>query len=627
MQNESRQLNGVYLFNAPFSSPDSPYISVPTLAAYLESQGVPCQACDLGQEFWPLFLTPEQVHESIKYVEERFLELNQKKSLTYYEAFEYKRVILLQEMITEKGDLLFSLLKQATATLSTTLLYQDKRIASLLVALATAPFFPSHMVVEPVNFLFSQYDEFSSQDIVVSTEKEFFYSDGLREILAEKLSLVSSPPRLIGISVTFPTQVGPGFFCARLIKKLLPDTHVVMGGAFISLHLRELEDTELFRCVDSFIVDDGETPLLMLYRELAKECPDFSQIPAMIWKDENRIVKNSPEPPLPLASIPPPDYTVFNLKHYFSSLRDITLPFRLSRGCYWQRCAFCRTEISFCKDYEQPAVEIVFENLCRVIEETGASSIYFSDESSRPDVLEFIAENLLERGIKIEWQAHTRFHRSLTRERFELFKQSGCKSMTLGLEVYNDRLLTLMDKGTNIKLIDDVLAANAGCLPLNMYMIVGFPSETEIEARAGYEKLQELQRKKLINTFHYSLFQLVYGSDIWHNPVKYGVTTIEKNQERNLFPEVVNFSGSGMSRKQATALYQEFMATSGRSTDKGSKIEMLLMMYNEVTVRGETIPLHYSYGRVKEFVNKHLYRLNSMPLGKMLESVSEVLKK
>ena len=253
---------------------------------------------------------------------------------------------------------------------------------------------------------------------------------------------------------------------------------------------------------------------------------------------------------------------------------------------------------------------------------------YFSDESSRPDVLEFIAKNLLRRGLKIEWQAHTRFHRSLTRERFELFKRSGCKSLTLGLEVYNDRLLTLMDKGINIKLIDDVLAENAGCLPLNMYMIVGFPTETEAEARAGYDKILEFQRKNLINTFHYSLFQLVYGSDIRRNPAKYGITAIEKIKERDLFPEIVNFSGSGMSRKQVTDLYQEFMATPGRVAAKElQQIEMLLLMYNEVRVGGEATPLHYGYGRVKEFVDEYFYRLNSMALGKMLESVSEALKK
>ena len=299
MQTGTYQLTGAYLFNAPFSSPESPYISVPTLVAYLRSQNIACQACDLGQEFWSSFLMPEQINKGIKFVEERFHELNQKESLSYFETFEYKRVVLLLEMIDKRGTLLFSRLEQAAAGLSDTPLFQDKRLASLLVALVTTPFFPNHMVIEPVNFLFSRYDVFSSQDILDSLEDEFFYSAGLREIITGKLSLMASPPRLVGISVTFPNQVGPGFFCARLIKELLPDSHIVMGGAFVSIHLRELENTELFSCVDSFIVDEGEIPLLALYQELGQEAPDFNQIPALIWKDGERIIENAPVPPIP----------------------------------------------------------------------------------------------------------------------------------------------------------------------------------------------------------------------------------------------------------------------------------------------------------------------------------------
>ncbi|MEA3332953.1 MAG: hypothetical protein U9Q58_05095, partial [Pseudomonadota bacterium] len=615
----SRESDGIYLFNAPFSSPGNPYASVPTLMAYLKSKNIPAQACDLGQEFWHRFLTSEQIRSGINYVEERFLELNRKKRLSFYEVAEYKKVVSLLDTIAKQRKIVDRALLPTSS--STSLFYQDSRISALLIALATAPFFPSHMIVEPVTMLFSGFDNFSSKDIIASTKTDFFYSKLLREIIEEKFSS-ASPPLLVGISVTFENQIVPGFFCARLIKELLPTTHVVMGGAFVSLHLRELDDTSLFSCVDGFIVDDGELPLEALYRELGQDEPDFAKVPALIRHQNSQVVKNPSVPPLSLAILPPPDYTVFNLAQYLSPLTDMVLTFRLSRGCYWQRCTFCRTELSLCKDYEQPPVEKVFADLCQVIEETGARRISFSDESARPEVLEFIARNLLQRGIKIEWLAHTRFHPSLTAERFVLFKESGCLSLTLGLECYNDRILALMKKGINVELVDQVLAANAGCLPLHLYMIVGFPTETETEARQSYARIIEFREQKLIKNFNYTLFQLIYGSDIFKNPSIYGIEKIYYDENQDLTLDSHTFTGEGMSRKRATDLNHEFRAAAGPANNQ----ELMLLMLNEVNVRGQTVPLNYNYGQVKSAIMAQIHKLHQMPYSQWLESTDSGLE-
>ena len=604
--------SGIYLFNAPFFAPGNPYVSVPTLAAFLQEQNITCRAFDLGQEFWHRFITVERIKRGIAYAETKFLQLNQQQKLSFRETVEYKRVLSLLELIDRYKQDLQELFQSAEQD-ENSYIYQRKPLSSFCVTLTTAPFFPNHMITEPMLKLFSDFDEFSSRDILAASKTDFFYSEGLQRIVTDIFS-ADEPPRVAGISLMCQSQVAPGFFCARLIKELSPATHVVMGGAFVSLHLRELDTPDLFQCCDSFIVDDGEIPLTRLYQELGKDSPAFDKIPGLIWQQNKIITINPPEPPLKLETLPIPDYTVFALNRYFSRLPRVILPFRLSRGCYWQRCTFCRTEISFCKDYEQPSVSVVFENLCHLIKTTGVQRIFFSDESSRPDVLEFIARNLIERGIEIEWLAHTRFHSSLTRERFQLYKKSGCLSLTLGLEACNDRILTLMDKGTSMKLVNKVLAANDGCLPLNMYMIIGFPSETETEARAGFEKVKNMKKMGLINDFSYSVFQLIYGSDIWKNSADYGINEIQKPSRQNLFPEIVSFSSSGMSRKRVVDLYIEF-------TTKISSAELFMTMFNEVKVNGKTIPLNHNFGRLKTVIDEHLYKLYSMPYGEWLESV------
>jgi radical SAM superfamily enzyme YgiQ (UPF0313 family) len=612
-----RQRQGVYLAYPPFASGNTPYLSIPTLAAFLKSRAIPCWGDDLGVEFWHRYLTPERVDSSRQWLTERFLELNRQTRLSLGEALTYLLSSSMLETLSD-GTVPWPF-PAARAPLAW---FQEHNLLSLLIPLTTLPFFPSFMEESPEKKLFSRYSPYSSRDLVASLDEETFYHEVLSEVIRERVARLPEPPRIVGLSLTFPIQAAPAFYCARELKRLLPDSFIVIGGAFVSVHLRQLGNPVLLDWVDGLIVDDGEIPLLELYRELGREQPDLARVPALIWKDAgHEIQRNPPRPPLSLTRMPPPDYSQMNLDKYFAPRREMNFSMRLSHGCYWQRCTFCRTELSFCKDYEQPPKELVFAWLCEVLEKTEAHRIFFVDESSRPDVLEFIAENLLRRGIEVDWQAHTRFHRSLTRERFALFRKSGCSGLSLGLESFSERILADMDMGFEPGLVDEVLAANAGRVPLSMYMIVGFPGETEAEARAGHRRLLALQERKLISGFYYSLFQLVFGSDIWRRPETYGITAIDHPPDMDLSPVIFDFSAAGMSRTRALELLLEFRGV----LPFQNRNLMGLMLFNEITCNGKTVPLAFSFAQVRKFVAKYDFQLNFIPLGRLIETAAESL--
>ncbi|MEM7816984.1 MAG: hypothetical protein QXZ20_03665, partial [Candidatus Aenigmatarchaeota archaeon] len=70
---------------------------------------------------------------------------------------------------------------------------------------------------------------------------------------------------LVGISVISPSQVIASLTLGFLIKKNLPSIHITLGGQWITLYRKELiRNKEFFRCFDSLVVFEGETPLYKL---------------------------------------------------------------------------------------------------------------------------------------------------------------------------------------------------------------------------------------------------------------------------------------------------------------------------------------------------------------------------
>jgi len=225
-----------------------------------------------------------------------------------------------------------------------------------------------------------------------------------------------------------------------------------------------------------------------------------------------------------MESLPVPDYRIFPLDDYFAPRENIFVPFRLSRGCQWRRCAFCLNRLDLVGKYSRPPSDLVYDHLITVYEQTGCSGMVFSEEAASPKTLEIISKRLVEDRIPLGWQAQMRVSKDLTLDRCLLYRKAGCLGLFFGVESYNDRLLTLIRKGTSTRLIDRTLdnLSWAG-LPAVVNMIAGLPTETEEEALVGFEKIRVMKRQGLIARYRYSLFRIFKYSDmgvwIWPPPL------------------------------------------------------------------------------------------------------------
>ncbi|MBW1781452.1 MAG: hypothetical protein JRL30_12025, partial [Deltaproteobacteria bacterium] len=198
--------------------------------------------------------------------------------------------------------------------------------------------------------------------------------------------------------------------------------------------------------------------------------------------------------------------------------------------------------------------------------------------------------------------------------------RAGCRTLYLGLETYNDRLLKKLKKGINTRLVDQVLSnASWAGLPVAAYMMVGLPSETEAEARNTHEHIERFKSRRLIDSYTYNLFKILPGSNIANCPEKYGITRLTKPAGLDLDPPIIRFEGAGMVREAVISLglYQP------------REVESLIGTRDTVVAQGKTIPLRYDLNRIAALL-RHNYTarvLNCLPFGKWLDRTGNAVWK
>ena len=536
----------VVLIAPPFSTSSSPYISLPTLMSWLKKEGITTRFLDLGRDLEKSLLSPSIVVKAYDSICKTFAILNGKEELLPSEVIHLTEL----QMLLRKLSPVYQQWQK-----------DEFRNADRnpLMELISLPHWPHGLAMRNGANFRTRYTIYSSHDLTASGEDDFFFTAALKERVEQKLN--GKTTLIAGISIVFDQQIIPAMQCARIIKELFPDIHVTLGGPFVTIHLRHLQECNFFKYVDSMIVDEGEKPLVALHQALLQRTPDFQTIPNLIWPDgKGGVIHNPSTTFVDLGQMPAPDYQGCELGQY-PDPESMQLTVRLSKGCSWKRCAFCRVTLSLCRNYSQPDADTVYRSFCEVMDATGVTNFLFSDESCSPEILAEISDKLCADQRKISWSFHTRIDcEKLTRSRLEKFKRAGCTGFAVGIETYNDRLLKLMNKGITEKDIDTVLHDLKGILPIKAYMMLGLPTETEEEFIRSFQMIRHFRENGLLAGVQYSLFELVPGSLMWKRPDLYGISKVDSRKGADLMPNnITGFVADGMSRSQAFTHYMNWI--------------------------------------------------------------------
>ncbi|MBU4502000.1 MAG: radical SAM protein [Nanoarchaeota archaeon] len=325
------------------------------------------------------------------------------------------------------------------------------------------------------------------------------------EFFDEMLKLIKDKnPDVVAFSLVYSSQV---FYAYSLIKEL-KGVKVVIGGPAVNKKLIEVADESL-----------------------------ANEIELLNFIEEREIDHDS------LNFETSPDFSVYNLDSYFTP--KPVIPLRTSTTCPYQGCSFCAHFTSV------PYFEFPLELIKKTVVNSKQKYFFIIDDMIPTKRLLRIAEML--KPLNVNWTCQLRPTKDLDFDTLKTLRDSGLTMLIWGVESGNDRVLKLINKGTNKKDIAQVLndSHKAG-IRNTVYILFGFPTETEEELLETIDFLKE--NEEAIDLISVSEFGLQKGTKVYNDAEKYGIKNIVEEERDLLEPKISFETVSGLTREEVKKL-------------------------------------------------------------------------
>jgi radical SAM superfamily enzyme YgiQ (UPF0313 family) len=208
---------------------------------------------------------------------------------------------------------------------------------------------------------------------------------------------------------------------------------------------------------------------------------DLHGIRGIVWREGNRIVKNTARPFIAdLDDLPIPAHELLPLKRY--KMPMIKGPFTFivtERGCP-AGCSFCIKHVSYQNTVRLRSAEKIVEELW-VLHKLGIHNIHMYADLftvSRDQVMT-MCKLILDQGLKVHWTCNSRVD-YVDEEMLDLMAKAGCWFISWGIESGNPEILKHVHKGITLDRVSHSLALSRKAGIKNWgYFIIGLPGETE----------------------------------------------------------------------------------------------------------------------------------------------------
>ncbi len=538
--------------------PTQPYLSLPSLTAFLKAHDCNVEQMDINVTFFDEILSKEGLLPFYERAYLKFQELESRNELAPEVQNQYALLggsILAGKFTIDKVDEAKRILRDGDKFYDFRELNDAFRILELGLKLASVAYYPTSLTFHSYD---TRHSCRSSRDVLAAINDreqnlfiDYFEKNTVHEILEKK-------PDLVGISIINTSQLIPGLTLANLIKKADKNIHINIGGSVLTRLINEISHNDrVFSIVDSIIVHEGETALLNLIEHLGSGF-DIEKVPNLIYKKgkEIRVNRISSEGE-DINSLPAPDFDGFPLELYLSP--KLVLPVLSSRGCYWRRCAFCDHSYGYSGKYRPRDAGLLYNDLDALKNKYGTGFFTFQDEGVSPKLMSALSDKIIENNMEISWLADSRFESAFSGEISKKMAHAGCKMLYFGLESGNDRVLSCMDKGIEKENVLKICknCADAG-IWTHLFLIFGFPTETLDEAKETMNFV--LANSSIIRSMSFGSFQLTKHSKVHENPEKFGVANIKQEDNLDLSLWYECEVQRGMSRKETDTAIKTFDA-------------------------------------------------------------------
>ena len=533
--------------------PTQPYLSTPYLTAYLRAKGWEVDQRDFNIESYDRFLSPQILRNSVNRMEKKVSQIRGKNT------FSIKEKSLLDVLTTgiKFGSTIIEKVEFAKEVMRTPEMFFDfesyqqaDMIIKSALKLVSDAYSPSILSL-------STYESGTRAEESTHKAHEFtrdretnpfieLYEDHLFPTVNWK------DYDVVGVSIVGISQIIPGLTLSRMLRKKYPHLHVVLGGPIFSVNASQLKDHPEFfdDFCDSIVTFEGEEPLHLLLTALKNNTP-LEEVPNLAYSrnGEVRLVKERVE--LRFEELPAPTFDGLPMDLYLSPYP--ILPVLQSRGCYWGKCTFCTHSFVYGHRYGKQRTHDMVDELQALSKKYKTKYFTFSDEAVSPHSLNDVSELMIERGFEFRSLALLKFEKIMDENLFKKMKQAGFIFLMYGLESANDRILSLIDKGTCKQVEHDVLQrSDQAGIWNHSFLFFGFPTETKDEAQETIDFL--MNNLNSVHSFGPGVFLLNRDSSCYQYPEKFAISKIMQDPEANIAMNLDFVCDEGMTRQEAVEM-------------------------------------------------------------------------
>ncbi len=336
--------------------------------------------------------------------------------------------------------------------------------------------------------------------------KDNFNYDGFLDNV-EKSSADVVAFNLFSISVPFVKKM------IDLIKDKMPEKIIILGGPHVSSLPGRIYD--YFKNIDFAIRGEGEVPLRMLVDSIDKKKSNLRDIPGLIYKEGVDEICNPPYFAKNVDEYGFPAWDLINPKEYFKflSVGQHSVPVFFSRGCPCP-CTFCAAKVTSGQNLRRRSMDHIFQELCILQKDYDVKRFIIEDEGfgvTKQFIMEF-CKRVKQENIKALFSMGVGMRLDIIDEELltTMAESNFEKTIVLGIESGSERMLKLMKKNTNLKMIWEKvnLMKKMGFEPTG-YFILGYPTETKKEM----EKTIKLALSLPITEASFTAFQPLPGTE------------------------------------------------------------------------------------------------------------------
>jgi len=194
------------------------------------------------------------------------------------------------------------------------------------------------------------------------------------------------------------------------------------------------------------------------------------------------------------------------------------------QGCLYGKCRFCSNSgLSNIKYYLREIDDVVAD--LGKLEKYDITDVMLSSDMFPRDYIVNLAEELIDRNINVPYNIMLRAEKWVDGKFSSLLKRSGCTDVFVGAEAFNNNILKVLNKGTNVdNNINTIESLYESDIKVEIGLILFIPKITKrqldeqlevIEKVLPYVNCVHLEILSITNRSEFSLFPERYGIELW----------------------------------------------------------------------------------------------------------------